>query len=75
MYRGTAIAELRGTYLYTDYCTSTLRGIRRNGGRVESYDFGARLRGNTIATFGEGPDGEIYALSLTSGAIGRIIRG
>ena len=74
VYRGTAIAELRGTYLYTDYCTSTLRGIRRNGGRVESYDFGARLRGNTIATFGEGPDGEIYALSLTSGAIGRIIR-
>ncbi len=74
VYRGTAIAELRGTYLYTDYCTSTLRGIRRNGGRVESYDFGARLRGNTIATFGEGPDGEIYALSLTSGAIGRVVR-
>ena len=74
VYRGRAIPELRGAYLYTDYCVSTLHGLRRSGGAIDAYDFGAQLRGDAIVSFGEGPDGEMYALSLDSGAIGRIAR-
>ncbi len=73
VYRGNAIPELRGTYLFSDYCSSRLRGLRRGSGGVEYRDFGAQLRGNGIASFGQGPDGELYALSINSGAIGRVV--
>ena len=75
VYRGNAIPELRGAYLYSDYCVSTLRGIRNSPAGIDAADFGAHLRGDAIVTFGEGPDGELYAASITSGAIGRIVRG
>jgi hypothetical protein len=65
VYRGTAIATLRGAYVFGDYCFSGVRVI----------DPAAPEHAKTIATqppnvssFGEGPGHELYVLSL-SGAV------
>ncbi len=62
VYRGKAIGELRGRYVYGDYCT----------GRVWSLDPAdpGRVRlelvlGTTLASFGEDEAGELYLVSRT----------
>lgn len=65
VYRGTAIPELDGTYLFADHCTPGLRGIRTEGDVVESMRLDDELESSV--SFTEGPDGEVWALSLWSG--------
>jgi glucose/arabinose dehydrogenase len=67
VYRGNAIPALRGVYVYGDYCVSQLRFLRLNGEAVEEHSTGVFLEGRQLASFGEGPDGELYALSLAGG--------
>jgi hypothetical protein len=67
VYRGNAIPALRGVYVYGDYCVSQLRFLRLNGEAVEERSTGVFLEGRQLASFGEGPDGELYALSLAGG--------
>lgn len=71
VYRGDAIPDLRGAYLYSDFCGGWLKGIRMKGGKVaDSADFGVELA--EVASFGEDADGELYVLSL-GGAVERIV--
>ncbi len=70
VYRGSAIPDLVGTYVYGDFFTSRLWGFR-GGSTFETVDFGTAVPGGTLASFGQGPDGELYTLSL-SGTIARI---
>jgi glucose/arabinose dehydrogenase len=73
VYRGGAIPALRGAYVYTDTYEPSLRAIVVEGGRVtQSRDLGVRAPG-LVASFAEGPSGELYVLSL-SGGIYRIDR-
>ena len=66
VYRGTKIPDLRGAYVFTDYCTSKLRAITEEGGRLaDQRDLG--VKGNQVAAFGEGQDGELYVLSQGDG--------
>ncbi len=60
VYRGTAIAELAGKYVFTDYCNGVLR----------TYDGGITPLGVTIeapVAFGEDAAGELWVLSMTQG--------
>jgi glucose/arabinose dehydrogenase len=70
VYRGSRIPGLTGAYLFSDYCASTVMGLRQSGGRrIELGALGLELP--TIVSFGEDADGELYVLSL-EGEIARI---
>jgi glucose/arabinose dehydrogenase len=70
VYWGRRIPGLRGAYLYGDYCAGWVRAARVRGGRVaEQRDLGLDVPG--LSSFGVGPDGELYAMSL-SGPVYRL---
>lgn len=71
VYRGSAIADLAGWYLFGDYCSGNVFGVRSDATattapRVLIASF-AR-----ISAFGEGTDGELYLADINGGAIYRI---
>ena len=69
LYRGAAIPELFGHYVFGDYCTSRLWGFAssQTQGSLGRFDIGGgSLPNETLASFGEGPDGELYVLSFDS---------
>ena len=68
VYRGRALPELRGVYLYGDYVSGRLRSFRlQDGEAVDRWDWtdqlnpGRRIR--NIASFGEDAAGEMYLVS------------
>ncbi|UCF21651.1 MAG: PQQ-dependent sugar dehydrogenase [Gemmatimonadota bacterium] len=72
VYRGSAIPELRGHYLYSDFCRGFLRSFRLSGGVVSderAWDVGD-LGG--VFSFGEDAQGELYILS-TNGRVYRLV--
>jgi glucose/arabinose dehydrogenase len=74
VYRGEAIPDLRGWYLFSDFCTGTLFGIPSDAEGV----IGPRALldpGFSVSTFGEGPDGELHVADLGGGSIYRIVAG
>ncbi|HKK28044.1 MAG TPA: PQQ-dependent sugar dehydrogenase [Gemmatimonadota bacterium] len=63
VYRGQAMADLQGTYFYSDYCSGFLRSFRYESGSVgeeRSWDVGD-LGG--VLSFGRDDAGELYVLS------------
>ena len=65
VYRGAAIPELIGVYVYGDYCSGRVWGLFREGsGYVSRRLVEADIN---ISTFGEGIDGELYAIDLGGG--------
>jgi hypothetical protein len=76
VYRGEAIPQLVGTYLYGDYCTGEVWGLR-SGDPIEQRLFtdldDVHLpRLVALTSFGVGPDGELYAMQAT-GQIWRFV--
>ena len=73
VYRGSAISWLSGVYVFGDFCTGQIFGLRYVDGKVvehkELADTGLR-----IASFGQDNDGELYVLSQGSG-IFRLVAG
>ena len=70
VYRGTQIPGLTGAYLFSDYCASTVMGLRQSDGeRTELENLGLELP--SIVSFGEDADGELYVISI-EGEIARI---
>lgn len=73
VYRGSAIAALEGTYVFGDYCTGDLWGLVRGpDGTAERIDLGVSVPRNTLVSFGEDADGELYALSA-EGTVFRLV--
>ena len=73
MYRGSMIPQLVGTYLYADYCQGGIRALVLSRGEVvEDRNLEIGIVPNSLGSFGEGPDGEIYVLSLAEGRVLRI---
>lgn len=70
VYRGEAIPELTGAYLFTDYCAGQIRALRADGGQtVDDRTFDAEA--SEPVAFGVDSAGEVYVLSL-AGPIHRI---
>ena len=66
VYRGAAIPWLAGAYVYGDFCTGQIFGLRYANGEVVEHkqlaDTGLR-----IASFGQDNDGELYVLPQGKG--------
>jgi glucose/arabinose dehydrogenase len=66
VYRGTRIPDLRGSYVFADYCRPNIRAVRVEAGRVVA-ERDLRIEGASIASFGEDAAGELYVLSQSDG--------
>lgn len=66
VYRGDAIPWLRGAYVYGDFCSGKVYGLRYQDGQVTEHkelaDTGLR-----IMSFAQDPAGELYLLSQSEG--------
>jgi glucose/arabinose dehydrogenase len=62
VYRGQALAELDGVYLYSDYCSGEITGLQLDGGELLVANLQLDYQPRTVISFGQGPDGEIYVL-------------
>jgi glucose/arabinose dehydrogenase len=70
MYRGSLFPQLDGTYLYGDYCSGRIWGMRRSGDQWITRELlKSRL---SISTFGEDEAGELYVADYDGGGIFRI---
>lgn len=70
VYRGEGIADLAGSYVYSDYCDGTLRTLRIEDGAVtEEGDLG--VQGGEVISFVEAGDGELYVLAI-GGTVSRL---
>ncbi|MFE4944843.1 PQQ-dependent sugar dehydrogenase [Streptomyces sp. NPDC056641] len=70
VYRGDAIPELKGQYLFADYCDGTVRALRMENGKVTGEsDLG--VNGGETISFVQDGDGELYVLGI-GGSISRI---
>ncbi|AQR67641.1 glucose dehydrogenase [Janthinobacterium sp. LM6] len=73
VYRGVALPELAGQYLYSDYCSGWLRSFSYSNGTASAVtDWGIANVGN-ILSFGQDGQNELYMLSGT-GKVYRIVR-
>ena len=66
VYRGSRLPALYGAYVYGDFCSGRIWALRQVDGevteRVELADSNL-----PISSFGEGPSGELFILSLNGG--------
>lgn len=67
VYRGCGIPDLQGTYFFADHCTAKIWSFRYDGSnksdfmdRTAELDPAGPLAINSITSFGEDADGEIY---------------
>lgn len=63
VYRGTRFPAMVGTYIFGDFCSGRIWGLRRSGSR----HWERRLLANSdlrLTSFGEAENGEIYALDM-----------
>jgi glucose/arabinose dehydrogenase len=63
VYRGTAIPNLAGAYLFADFCLGQLIGLQMEGGKVVARR-AFQVRVPEVSSFGEDQHGELYAISL-----------
>ncbi len=71
VYRGQQFALLRGVYLYADFCSGELWGLKRTGSEWQS----ALLLDSApsgISTFGDSEDGNLYLADHSAGSIYRV---
>ena len=66
VYRGERLPELQGVYLYADFCTGFIWGLRHDGERVTEKGQIAEAPFQ-IASFGEDEAGEVYILGFDGG--------
>ncbi|MGE0553359.1 MAG: sorbosone dehydrogenase family protein [Gemmatimonadales bacterium] len=73
VYRGAAVASLRGTYFYADYCAGWVRSFRLESGQAaEQREWTDLSSGGRITSFGEDAAGELYLLT-ENGRVSRIV--
>jgi glucose/arabinose dehydrogenase len=65
VYRGKKLPKLAGVYLYSDYVSGTVWGLRYENGQVTVNATLVKTNpARPIASFGEDRDGEVYLLSF-----------
>jgi hypothetical protein len=76
VYRGDAIPTLAGAYVYGDFCTGEIWGLRPLSMETALFTGGPDgFPAMTLLTsFGVGPDGELYITRL-DGTVRRLIPG
>ncbi len=72
VYRGTMIPGLCGVYIYADYVSERIWGLRYDGGRVTRQRELLRARA-AVSSFGEDEGGELYVADHRGGRILKIV--
>ena len=72
VYRGDAIPDLQGTYLYADYCSGIMYRLDRDGDAWRTRT--VMDTGMQVSSFGEDEKGELYVVDH-GGSIHRIVSG
>jgi glucose/arabinose dehydrogenase len=73
VYRGPAIPSLQGTYIFGDYCTGEVSGLlSRRGVLLDTKALGPKVEQNSLVSFGQDDQGELYVLS-SSGGLFRLV--
>jgi glucose/arabinose dehydrogenase len=73
VYRGNAIPDLYGAYVFADFCVGKLQALWLRDGRVIDHrELGPVIP--NLSSFGEDGSGELYAMSL-SGGVYKIVPG
>ncbi len=70
VYRGKKLPDLVGFYLYADYVSGTVWGLRYENGQLGTH--GVLAKGNParpITSFGQDLDGEVYVMAYDSKGI------
>ena len=70
VYRGSEFKGMRGIYLYGDYCSGRIWGLRRSGGFWKNAPLLDTKM--SISTFGEDEVGNIYVADYSTGKIYKI---
>ncbi len=65
VYRGRAISELRGAYVFGDSCSGAVEALVPDEDGWIHRPLG--VASPSLVSFGERPDGELYTVSLTDG--------
>jgi hypothetical protein len=66
--RTATLPGLVGVYVYSDFCDPRIHLLlQRDGEVVETRALDVSVPGGQVVSFGEGPDGELYVLSLSGG--------
>jgi glucose/arabinose dehydrogenase len=73
VYRGTAIPELSGHYLYSDYCSGWLRSFRLSGTTATDHRQWSIGSIGNVLSFGQDASGELYMLS-SNGRVYRVVK-
>jgi glucose/arabinose dehydrogenase len=63
VYRGAAIPELQGTYLFSDLCTGFLRGLTMQNGSATVVQAPNANSGGGTQSYGQDGFGELYVLT------------
>jgi hypothetical protein len=64
VYRGSAMPELEGRYLFGDYCAGYVKSFLYAGGAATELTTWIEDTGHSITSFGVDTDGEIYVATL-----------
>jgi glucose/arabinose dehydrogenase len=70
VYRGKAVPSAAGRYFYGDYCSGTIWSFTLSGGKAVGRLEPFTLKG--LSSFGEDAAGELYLMSVDSGALLRL---
>lgn len=69
-YRGAAVPELQGLYVFTDYCQRELRALAPEGQGWRALEIG--VTPGQVSAFGEDEAGELYLVSDRDGGLYRV---
>jgi hypothetical protein len=73
VYRGSALPDLVGTYVYADFCQAWVRSFRLTGNRViEAKEWPELAPGGQITSFGEDAAGELY-IATADGKVHKVV--
>lgn len=71
VYRGSAIPDLQGLYVYGDYCAGNIMALTISNRRVDHQSPIGKATG--VSAVQTGPDGELYVTSVESDSIYKIV--
>ncbi|MDQ3141317.1 MAG: PQQ-dependent sugar dehydrogenase [Bacteroidota bacterium] len=72
VYRGTKYPSLYGKYIYADYCSGRIWALQRMPNGQINNVLALTFKRNTITTFGEDAQGELYFAAAAESAIYKI---